>query len=121
VREPSESNHDVALVHLGRTPLAAEGCVAEFIGERSLFAGMRSQLAGWSPDVVVDFILGSAAQAGVTQDVFRGAARRVVGISSGDVYRAMAVLQPDRRRPRLVRPHRNSPARAGPEASRPPV
>ncbi len=93
VRELIESNHEVAIVHRGRTPLAAEGCVAEFIGERSFLDGMRGQLAAWSPDVVVDFILGSAAQAAVTLDVFRGVARRLVAISSGDVYQAMAVLQ----------------------------
>lgn len=93
VRQLLESNHEVAIVHRGRTPLAAEGCVAEFIGERSFLDGMRGQLAGWSPDVVVDFILGSAAQAAVTLDVFRGVARRLVAISSGDVYQAMAVLQ----------------------------
>ncbi len=92
VRELLESGHEVALVHRGQTPLAAEGCVAEFIGEHSVLADMRFELARWSPDVVVDFILGSPAQATVTLDVFRGVARRLVALSSGDVYRAMAVL-----------------------------
>ncbi len=92
VRELLESDHEVALIHRGQTPLAAEGCVAEFIGEHSLLADMRGELARWSPEVVVDFILGSAAQAAVTLDVFRGVARRIVALSSGDVYRAMAVL-----------------------------
>ncbi len=65
VGELLESNHDVALVHRGRTQLADEGCLAKFICEHSMLAGMRGELEAWSPDVVVDFILGSAEQAAV--------------------------------------------------------
>src|SRR5438874_13567038 len=39
-----------------------------------------------------DMILSSARQARATLEAFHGIARRVVAISSGDVYRAMAVV-----------------------------
>jgi nucleoside-diphosphate-sugar epimerase len=53
---------------------------------------MRERFRAWSPDVAVDMILSSRRQAEATLDAFRGIARRIVAISSGDVYRAMAVL-----------------------------
>ncbi len=92
VRELIDAGHDVAVLHRGRTALAAEGCVTEFVGERAALGDMREELARWSPEMVIDFILSSAAQATITRDVFRGVARRLVAISSADVYRAMAVL-----------------------------
>ena len=45
-----------------------------------------------SPDVVVDVILSSGHQAREVVDVLRGIARRVVAISSCDVYRACGLL-----------------------------
>lgn len=39
----------------------------------------------WSPDIAVDMMLGSAAQARATVETFRGIARRLVAVSSGDV------------------------------------
>src|SRR5207244_8117320 len=50
------------------------------------------QLRALRPDVVVDVILSSGRQARELVDVFRGAASRVVALSSCDVYRACGVL-----------------------------
>jgi nucleoside-diphosphate-sugar epimerase len=87
-----DAGHDVAVLHRGKTPLAAHSSVTEILGERSTIRELRNQFRTWSPDVAVDMILSSAAQARATLEAFHGIARRVVAISSGDVYRAMAVV-----------------------------
>ena len=84
--------HEVAVLHRGNTPLAALNGVTGVVGDRSMMKEIGSRLRAWAPDVVVDMILSSAAQARMTLEVFHGAARRVVAVSSGDVYRAMAVV-----------------------------
>jgi nucleoside-diphosphate-sugar epimerase len=85
-----QSGHEVAVLHRGKTALPANSPVTEFLGER---AGLQSSGARtWKPDIVIDMILSSAAQARTTVEAFAGIAQRVVAISSGDVYRAMSVL-----------------------------
>jgi len=81
--------HEVVVFH--RTP-SASAVRREIIGDRRRLADYRDQLRALSADVVVDVILSSGRQARALIDVFRGAARRVVAISSCDVYRACGVL-----------------------------
>lgn len=87
-----EAGHEVAVLHRGNTPLPARNSVVEILGERSVMRDMRNEFRVWSPEVALDMILSSAAQARATLEAFHGIARRVVAISSGDVYRAMAVV-----------------------------
>ena len=87
-----ESGHEVAVLHRGNVPLSASGGVTEILGERSNLIELRNEFRKWAPDVVVDMILSSARQARETLEAFHGIASRVVAISSGDAYRAMAVL-----------------------------
>jgi nucleoside-diphosphate-sugar epimerase len=92
VAKLAEAGHEVAVLHRGKTPLPAFDGVKEILGDRSTMRGLGSEFRAWSADVVVDMILSSAAQARLTLEAFRGIARRVVAVSSGDVYRAMAVM-----------------------------
>jgi nucleoside-diphosphate-sugar epimerase len=92
VSELIEAGHEVAVLHRGNTPLPARRGVIEFTGNRSAVSGMRQEFRSWSPDVALDMILSSAAQARATLEAFHGIARRVVAVSSADVYRAMAVV-----------------------------
>jgi nucleoside-diphosphate-sugar epimerase len=87
-----DAGHEVAVLHRGKTPLSAHKNVIEILGDRSTIRELRDKFRTWSPDVAVDMILSSAAQARATLEAFTGIARRVVAISSGDVYRAMAVV-----------------------------
>ena len=90
VRLLCQSGQEVAVLHRGKTSLPAQSQVMEFLGER---VDLRSSGArSWKPDIVIDMILSSSAQARTTVEAFAGIAQRVVAISSGDVYRAMAVL-----------------------------
>ena len=92
VDQLAAAGHEVAVVHRGGTPLCARPGVTEILGERSSLLDLRPAFRAWSPDVAIDMILSSAGQARQTLEALRGVAGRVVAISSGDVYRAMAVV-----------------------------
>jgi nucleoside-diphosphate-sugar epimerase len=81
--------HDVVLFH--RRP-SANAARREIVGDRQRIYEHRDQLRALGADVVVDLILSSGRQARELIEVFRGAARRIVAISSCDVYRACGVL-----------------------------
>src|SRR2546422_11338803 len=101
--------HEVVVFHRGRTHgsaptspvVAATSPVvgadprvgpSEIIGDRRRLFESASQLRALAPDVVVDLILSSGRQARDLMHVFRGAAARVVALSSCDVYRACGGL-----------------------------
>ena len=85
-----QQGHAVAVFHRGSTP-APEG-VEEILGERGQLGECADALRRFAAEVVIDFVLSSGSQAQELMQVFRGAARRVVMISSIDVYRATGVL-----------------------------
>ncbi len=84
------SGHDVTIFHRGRNeaPLGAR----VIVGDRRRLSDSARELRDASPDVVIDLVLSSGAQARELMTVFRGAASRVVALSSADVYRACGVL-----------------------------
>ncbi|HEV8348309.1 MAG TPA: NAD-dependent epimerase/dehydratase family protein [Vicinamibacterales bacterium] len=63
----------------------------EIFGDRRRLADSATELRALAPDVVIDLILSSGAQARELMTVFRGATSRVVALSSCDVYRACGV------------------------------
>ena len=81
--------HEVVLFH--RRP-SANAVRREIVGDRQRLPEYREALRAVGADVVVDLILSSGRQARELVEVCRGAARRVVAISSCDVYRACGVL-----------------------------
>jgi len=92
VAQLAKAGHEVAVLHRGKLPLSSSGSMTEILGGRAAIKELRDEFRQWSPDVVIDMILSSARQANETLEAFHGIARRVVAISSGDAYRAMAVL-----------------------------
>jgi nucleoside-diphosphate-sugar epimerase len=84
--------HDVTVVHRGNARPVLPDPVRRIIGDRNELARHRPQFEQIAPDVVVDFLLSDEQQARALMDLFRGLARRVVAISSQDVYRAYEVL-----------------------------
>jgi nucleoside-diphosphate-sugar epimerase len=89
VRELAGRGHEVAA--FGRVAPSQEG-VRHFAGDRRRLAEAAAALQAFAPDVVLDVILSSDAQARELMGIFRGVARRVVALSSMDVYRACGVL-----------------------------
>src|SRR5438046_1965040 len=92
VRDLVAQGHQVAVFHRGRSVARLPDGIREILGDRSELTSAAAAFRRFSADVVVDFILSSERQAKMTMDVFRGIAGRVVALSSGDVYRACAIL-----------------------------
>jgi len=85
VRQLAALGHSVAVFHRGNTQV--ELPAEQIFGNRGDLAAVR-----FNPEVVVDLILSSGAQAASLMSIFRGIARRVVVASSIDVYRACGAL-----------------------------
>jgi len=92
VRDLTAAGHDVAVFHRGRSPAKLPAGAHEIIGDRSELGWKRADFLRVRPDVVIDCILSSGTQAKGAMDVFRGATRRIVVLSSQDVYRAYGIL-----------------------------
>jgi nucleoside-diphosphate-sugar epimerase len=82
-------DHDTTVFHRGST--AVPPGVLEIVGDRRRLTESAESLRTLSPDVVVDVVLSSGRQARELMNVFLGHARRVVALSSMDVYRACGV------------------------------
>jgi nucleoside-diphosphate-sugar epimerase len=92
VDELRSSGHQVAIFHRRTDRRVADDGTEQIIGDRNRLPDFRDQICGFAPDVIVDLILSSGEQAQQLMHVARGIGRRVVAISSMDVYRAWGVL-----------------------------
>lgn len=83
-----ELGHEVAVFHRGRTkaPLPAE--VQSFYGDRTRLSDSLADFRAYKPDVVLDTLAMTEQDAQTVVETFTGLARRLVVLSSGDVYRA---------------------------------
>ncbi len=86
-----QQGHTVAVFHRGTT--AAPAGVDEIRGDHNQLNASAEELKRFAPELVIDLVLSSGPQAERLMDVFRGAARRVVMLSSMDVYRAIGISQ----------------------------
>ena len=86
VRELVAQGHQLAVFHRGKTPTPQE--VQEIFGDRRHLSEYADTLAALHPDVVLDMVPMLEQDARQVMSIFKGAARRVVAISSQDVYRA---------------------------------
>jgi nucleoside-diphosphate-sugar epimerase len=84
-----QRGHTVAVFHRG-SALAPVG-VVEIRGDRNLLNASAQELKHFDPDVVIDMVISSGEQAEELMNLFRGATRRVVMLSSIDVYRAVGI------------------------------
>ena len=86
------SGHDIAVFHRGTKPSSLPSTIRHILGDRRCSAESAEALREFGPDVVIDLILSSGAQAREVMDILRGVAPRIVALSSMDVYRACGVL-----------------------------
>jgi nucleoside-diphosphate-sugar epimerase len=84
--------HEVATLDRGTSPVQLPEQVTIISGNRNDLAASKEQIAKFAPEAVVDMILSSRRQAAQLMDSMRGIARRVVAVSSADVYRACGIL-----------------------------
>jgi nucleoside-diphosphate-sugar epimerase len=90
VRALRGDGHEVAIFHRGEQCAGDE--VGHFHGDRREMEAYGPAMTRFAPEVVVDLICGSGAAARRTLRVLAAPRRRMVLISSLDVYRAWAVF-----------------------------
>ena len=88
-----EEGHDVALFQRGQTRTELSFPVHHIYGDRKELPTFASDFRGFAPDVVLDMIPFTEQDALSLMSTFRGTARRVVAISSMDVYRAYGLFR----------------------------
>ena len=84
-----QRRHAVMVFHRGTKPAPAGA--EELRGNRNQLTTGAYELKRFTPDVVIDLTLSSAPQAEELMKIFRGAAQRLVMLSSMDVYRAIGI------------------------------
>lgn len=87
-----EQGHDVAVFHRGSSPLDLEG-IQHIFGDRKNLDWFRGMFKKFAPEVVIDMLPMTEANARNFVETFRGLAARSIIISSMDVYRAYDVLR----------------------------
>src|SRR5229473_935648 len=88
VRSLSEQGHEVTVFHRGETRTDLRRGVMELLGDRRSLAKSAVELQRLAPEAVLDMIPENEQDALEVMSIFSGVARRVVAISSQDVYRA---------------------------------
>lgn len=88
----AEQGHDVTIFHRGQTTPQLPSNVQEILGDKRDLAQFQDQFAKHQPDVVIHNILVNEDDACQLIDSFRGITKRVIAVSSGDVYRAYGRL-----------------------------
>ncbi|HEY0006933.1 MAG TPA: NAD-dependent epimerase/dehydratase family protein [Pyrinomonadaceae bacterium] len=93
VRRLFDAGHQVALFHRGESEAELPQAVEHIHGERAELSSFETEFRRFAPDVVLDMIPFTEQEAASLMSVFKGIARRVVAISSADVYRCVERLR----------------------------
>ncbi|WP_163102872.1 NAD-dependent epimerase/dehydratase family protein [Peribacillus alkalitolerans] len=92
IKELLELGHEVSVFNRGESEYILPAEVEFIKGDRDSIENHLLEIKKCKPDVVLDMIPFTEKQAKKAQDIFSGVAGRIVGISSGDVYRAYGRL-----------------------------
>jgi nucleoside-diphosphate-sugar epimerase len=102
VKRFGADGHVVAIFHRGELARDPPRDAESIVGDRRRIDAFTDRLRAWRPDVVVDCVAFDEADARGVIDAFRGVAKRLVVLSSIDVYRAydrlmrVEIATPDR-------------------------
>jgi nucleoside-diphosphate-sugar epimerase len=88
-----EAGHEVTIFHRGRTEADLPEGVGRIRGDQRRLADHANELRRLAPEVVLDMIPMNEKDARDVMSVLKGVARRVVAISSSDVYRAYDIVR----------------------------
>lgn len=88
------AGHDVCAFHRGQTSATLPEGVTEIQGDRDRLPEYASILREYAPDIVLDMVVWHEQHARDLVETFAGVARRVVMVSSIDVYRAFQRADP---------------------------
>ena len=92
VRQLAKARHEVALFHRGQTEAKLPKQVQHILGDRREWEAHKEALQRFEPEIVLDMIAMGPQSAWEVLCTFGGIARRVVALSSQDVYRAYGTL-----------------------------
>ncbi|GAA6619576.1 NAD-dependent epimerase/dehydratase family protein [Scytonema sp. NUACC26] len=92
IRHLCQLGHEVTVFHRGQTIAELPTNVRQIFGDTLHLQKFKSQFEEIAPQIVVDMILLTEQDAVALMNTFKGIAKRVVAISSIDVYRAYSVL-----------------------------
>ncbi|MEO0988970.1 MAG: NAD-dependent epimerase/dehydratase family protein, partial [Cyanobacteria bacterium J06639_14] len=92
IRQLSEQGHQVTVFHRGQTQADLPASVQHLYGDRAQLHHHRDAFYKLAPEVVLDMIAYTQAEAEAVVELFKGHARRTVVISSQDVYRARDIV-----------------------------
>ncbi|MDT4896742.1 MAG: hypothetical protein QOH25_1819 [Acidobacteriota bacterium] len=92
VRRLIEAGHSVTLFNRGETKADLPSSVKHVSGDRRALSSFADEFRKAAPEVVLDMIPYTEEEAHALLRVFKNVARRVVAISSADVYRAYGRL-----------------------------
>ncbi|MBN1551705.1 NAD-dependent epimerase/dehydratase family protein [bacterium] len=87
-----QDNHEVAVFHRGKTPGDLPKCVKHILGNRAHLMDFRDTFTSFNPDAVLDMFLSIRQDAMLLMKAIKGITRRLIVISSQDVYRAYGVM-----------------------------
>jgi len=88
VRQLVEQGHEVTIFHRGQTQANLPGAVQYIYGDRKQLHNFKSQFKNIAPQIVLDMMPYAEQESRAVVQTFKGLAKRVVAISSQDVYRA---------------------------------
>jgi nucleoside-diphosphate-sugar epimerase len=92
IRHLCTLGHEVTVFNRGQTPASLPESVTYLRGDRAQLTDFQDEFRRLAPDVVLDTVLYTEANASALMNVFRGVAQRVVVVSSMDVYQAYEVI-----------------------------
>lgn len=92
VRRLDELGHELLLYHRGETEADLPDGIRHVYGGRWHLENATDRLTRFAPQIVLDMIPRNEQDAWTVVSTFRGIARRVVALSSQDVYRAYGRL-----------------------------
>jgi nucleoside-diphosphate-sugar epimerase len=92
VRQLVREGHEVVLFHRGQTDAKLPKAVRHVLGDRREWEEHKGELQQFEPEIVLDMIAMGPQSAWDVLTTFQGIARRVVALSSQDVYRAYGTL-----------------------------
>jgi nucleoside-diphosphate-sugar epimerase len=81
-----EFGHSVTVFHRGETECTLPDSVRQLNGDRDELGRFNSEFESFQPDLILDMILLTKKQARLLVDVMTGISKRLVVISSADVY-----------------------------------
>ena len=88
VRSLSNEGHDISLFHRSKSKIDLPNGVKHLLGDRQKLVEFSDQFKDLVPHLVLDMFPVTEQDAKEVVDIFNGVAKRIVAISSQDVYRA---------------------------------